>query len=156
SDFYALEVIQDLLAGGKTGRLYKKLVEKEKIANQVEAANSAGRYPGWFYVQVELLEGKDVRQAEKLVLAELKRLQAERGSEADLKRVRRRRLAAAIFHRESVHDLADSIARGLMTNDLDYLKTYLARVAAVTAADVQRVARKYFDPDGRVSVTSVP
>src|SRR5262249_6595542 len=65
-------------------------------------------------------------------------------------------LASTIFARESVHGLADSIAQGVTTNDLDFLKNYLPRVQAVTAADVQRVAKKYLDPDKAVVVWSVP
>jgi zinc protease len=156
ADFYALEVIQELLTGGKTGRLYKKLVEEDKIANLVASSNNAGRYPGWFAVQVELLQGQDAKGGEKKVLAELKRLQTIPVTGAELKRVRRRLLAGTIFGRESVHDLSVSIARGVMINDVDILKTYLAKVTAVTAKDIRRVARKYFDPGQRVTVFSIP
>jgi zinc protease len=155
-DFYALEVLQAVLSNGKTGRLYKKLVEGTAIASAVDTADSAGRYPGWFGLQVQLLQGKDRHEAEKLVLAELKRVQDEPVSAAELKRAQRALLAGIIFNRESVQGLADSIARGVTTNDLDYLKTYLPRVAAVTPADVQAAARKYFDPQQRVVVWSVP
>src|SRR5262249_49698334 len=56
-DYYALEVIQALLSSGKTSRLYQKLVEQEPVASGVAASNNAGRYPGWFSVQMELLKG---------------------------------------------------------------------------------------------------
>src|SRR5437764_8049317 len=65
-------------------------------------------------------------------------------------------LASQIFAREGVHGLADSIAQGVTTNELDYLKSYLPRILAVTAKDVQRVAKEYFDPEKRVVVWSVP
>src|SRR5262249_34730078 len=57
---------------------------------------------------------------------------------------------------ESVHALADSIARGVTINDLDFLKNYLPRLQAVTAQDVQTVARKYFDPEQCGVIWSVP
>src|SRR5205807_7785705 len=95
-------------------------------------------------------------KTEKLVLAELKQLQDQPVSPAELKRVERDLIASSIFGRESVQSLADSIARGVTTNDLDYLKTYLPRLQAVTAQDVQAAARKYFDPQQRVVVWSVP
>jgi zinc protease len=155
-DFYVLEVLQALLSTGKTSRLYKALVEGAEIATVAESGNNAGRYPGWFSLYVELLKGKDRRQAEDLVLAELKRLGDQPVSPAELSRVQRGLLTHFIFERESVHNLADSLARGVTTNDLNYLKEYLPRIAAVTPQDVQRVARKYFDPDQRVVVWSVP
>jgi zinc protease len=155
-DFYPLEVVQGILSVGKTGRLYKKLVEQEAIASMVDTTNFAGRYPGWFAIQMELLKGKDRKQAEKLVLAEIEQLRDKPVSPDELQRVQRNLLAGAIFGRESVHALADSIARGVTTNDLDFLRTYLSRIQAVTARDVQEAARKYLDPERRVVVWSVP
>jgi len=155
-DFHALEVLQVLLSGGKTSRLYKKLVEGAEIASVAEASNSTGRYPGWFGFYVELLQGQDRAAAEKLLLAELKRLADEPISAAELKRAQQSIIAGAIYGRESVHALADSISQGVTTNDLDFVKNYLPKIAAVTPADVQRVAKLYFNPEQRVTVWSVP
>jgi zinc protease len=155
-DYAPLAVLERILGTGKTSRLYKGMVEGAEIASDVSASNSAGRYPGWFSIQVELLPGKDRTQAEKLVLEELAKLRDQPVGEAELKRAQRGILAGNLFNRESVHDLADSIARGVTVHDLDWLKRYLPSVLAVTAADVQRVARKYFDPEQRVAVWSIP
>jgi zinc protease len=155
-DYPVLEVIQSLLTGGKTGRLYKKLVEDETVASAVSAGDDAGRYPGWFSIQVQLLPGKEIKQAEKLVLDELQKLCDEPVHPAELKRVQQSVLTDSVFSRESAHDLADNLARGVTTNDLAFLKNYLPSIMAVTAQDVQRVARKYLEPKERVSVWSVP
>ncbi|MBL8796591.1 MAG: insulinase family protein [Planctomycetia bacterium] len=155
-DYYPLVVLQQVLSGGKTSRFYKKLIEGEEIATAAEAMISAGRYPGWCGVLVELLQGKSREQAEKLVLAEVKRLQDEPVSDAELKRVKQGIISSSIFGRENVHDLAENIAVGVSIQDLDYLKSYLPKINAVTAQDVQRVAKKYFNPEQRVTVWSVP
>jgi len=155
-DTYALDVLDSLLTSGKTSRLYKKFIEGEEIATSVSSANTGGRYPGWFTVQMELLRNKDVGSAEKLLLGELQKLRDEPVSEAELKRVKQTLLANTIFARESVHGLADSIARGVMVADLDFLKNYLPRILAVTAGDIQKAAKKYLDPEKRVAVWSVP
>src|SRR4029077_18838108 len=117
---------------------------------------SAGRFPGWFALQVEMIKGKDRARAEKIVFEELKALCDSPVSEAELKRIRRNVVSSAVFDRESVHSLADSIARGVTTNDLEYLKTYLPRLQAVAAEEVQAAARKYFDPQQSVVVSSLP
>jgi zinc protease len=155
-DAPVLDVIQGILTGGRTGRLYKKMVEGEEIAVTVSSGDSAGRYPGWFSVQVELLGDKDWKHAEKLVLKELQDLRDRKVGDAELKRVQQTWLTDAVFSRESVHGLADSIARGVTVSDLEHLKSYLPRIMAVTADDVQRVAKKYFDPETRVVVCSLP
>jgi zinc protease len=155
-DNVALSALEGILSNGKTSRLYKKLVEGEEVASDIGASNASGRYPGWFQLQVELLKGQDPDKIEKLVLAEIQRLADEPVSAAELKRVQEGILSGAVFGRESVHGLADSIARGVTTNDLEYLRTFLPRIMAVTPADVQRVAKKYLDPQKRVVVRSLP
>lgn len=156
ADYYPLEIIQMILSGGKTSRLYRKLVEGESIASDVSAGNNAGRYPGWFEVRMELLDGKSKEKAEQLVIAELQRLASEPISPEELKRVRRLLASGYVFGRESVHSLADSIARGVVDNDLEFLKSYLPKTLAVTPEQIQAAAKKYLDPQKRVVVWSVP
>jgi zinc protease len=154
-DYYALNVLEGVF-NFKSGRLYKKLVEGAEVATSATASNMGGRYPGWFAFQVELLPGKDRAGVEKLVLAEIQKIRDEGVTAAELKRVQENLVAGAIYARESAHGLADSIAQGVTTNDLDYLKKYLPRLLAVTAADVQRVAKTYLAADQNVVVWSVP
>ncbi len=149
-------MIEDLLAGGKTGRLYKKLVDELALASAVSASHSSGRYAGWFGVQVEVLDGKSREAAEKAVVEELKKLQQQPVSAEELARVKRGLLAHTVFARESVHGLADSIAQGVCTNDLDFLKTYLPRIQEVTQEDVQKAAREFFNFNQEVVVWSIP
>jgi len=154
--YYALEVIEDLLAGGKTGRLYKKLVDELALASEVSATHQSGRYAGWFGLQVEVLNGKSKEAAEKAVVEEIKKLQQEPVSPEELARVKRGLLAHTVFARESVHGLADSIAQGVCINDLEFLKNYLPRVQEVTQADVQKAAKEFFKFDQEVVVWSIP
>src|SRR5262249_11756909 len=130
-DCPALSVLEGVLGGGKTSRLYKGLVEGAEVASSASANHSAGRYPGWFALQVELLPGNDPDRVEKLVLEEVRRLRDQPVSAGELKRAQHALLAGAVFARESVHGLADNIARGVTTNDLDFVKNYLPRVLAV-------------------------
>ena len=155
-DAPALNVLSSILTGGRTGRLYKRLIEGEELCNSVDSNLSAGRFPGWFGIYIEMLVGKDRAKAEKIVLEELKKLQDQPVTDAELQRAKQGMLAGAIFDRESVHALADSIAQGVTIADLDYVKKSLPNLLAVTAKDVQRVAKEYFNPDKRVVVTSVP
>jgi zinc protease len=159
-DTYALQVIDVLLSGGKTSRLYRKLVEEEQLVNSVSTGSSPGRYAGWFSLQAELLpdkgDPKSRARLEEILLAELKRLVEEPVPAAELERVRRKLLASTIFTRESVHTMADTIATAVTQNDLDWLKQQLPRLLAVSPAEIQRVAQKYFGPEKRVAVWSIP
>ena len=155
-----LDVVQYVLADGRTSRLYRKLVEGERVALSVDAGNYAGRYPGWFAVSLDLLKGADRKKAEEMVFAELAKLAAEPVSDEELARARRKLLARFVFSRESVHNLADAVARvSTYPNGEDVAKffgDYLDRVLAVSKADVQAAAKKYLARDRACVVWSVP
>lgn len=155
-----LDIVQDILAAGKTSRLYRKLVEDERVASEVGAANYAGRYPGWFAVNVELLQGKDRKKAEELTLAELEKLAKEPVGDAELARARRKILASFVFSRESVHSLADTVARTSTypggEDPEKYWRNYLDTVLKVSKDDIQRVAKQFLDRNKAAVVWSVP
>lgn len=156
ADDYALSLIDNILAGGRTSRLYKKLVEDTRLCASVSTGSSTGRYAGWFAVQLEMLKGKDRAEAEALVFAELTRLAKEPVTEAELKRAKRSRLAAFVFSKEDVHSLADVISQSVTVHDVEYLQTYLDKTVAVTPADIQRAAAAYFPQAKSVVVWSLP
>lgn len=153
-DDFVLDVISQILNGGKTSRLYRKLIEELEIASDTSSRNQAGRYPGWVAIDVELLPEQSLAQAEAVVIAELERLAKEPVSEMELARARRQIAAGQIFYYEDIHELADSIAFGAAAGQPDYHGKYLANIVKVNAADVQRVARTILDPKKRVVVTS--
>jgi zinc protease len=152
----ALDVLSQILTGGKTGRLYRRLVEDRGLANEVASAHTTGRYPGYLSISVELLSGHDPQAAEQAVLDELRRLADEPVDAAELHRAQRSLIAGQIFDLEDVHDLADQIARTVAVTSLDGLRRYLPAVQAVTAAQVQQAARQYLDARQRAVVWSIP
>ncbi|MBA4065948.1 MAG: insulinase family protein [Isosphaera sp.] len=155
-----LDVVQYVLADGKTSRLYRKLVEDERVASEVDAGNYAGRYPGWFAVSLDLLKGKDRKKAEEMVFAELEKLAAEPVSDEELARARKKLLARFVFSRESVHSLADAVARTSTYPGGDdvakFFADYLTRLTAVSKADVQRAAKQCLARRQACVVWSVP
>jgi zinc protease len=155
-----LDVISSVLGDGRTSRLYRKLVEEERIASEASSFNSSGRYPGWFAVNAELLKGKDRTKAEDLIFAELEKLAADSVTDEELSRARRKILAGFVFSREDVHTLADTIARASTypggEDVAKYYSNYLTRLAAITKDDIRRVAKTYLGRKQSVIVWSVP
>ncbi len=156
ADDYALSLLDSILAGGRTSRLYKKLVEDTRLCASVSTGSTTGRYAGWFAVQLEMLKGKDRNAAEAIVFAELARLAKEPVTEAELKRAKRQRLASYIFSKEDVHSLADVISQSVTVHDVEYLQAYLDKTVAVTPADIQRAAAAHFPQAKSVVVWSLP
>jgi zinc protease len=154
-DMPALNVLESILTRGKGSRLYRALVEGA-VASSVSADHSPGRYPGWFAVQVELLPGADRASVEKLLLKEIAALREKPVGEAELNRAQEMMLSSIVFAREGTQSLATSIGEGVTNGDLEQVRRYLPSILAVTAADVQRVAKKYLARDRSVVVWSVP
>src|SRR5674536_87461 len=74
-DFYTLDLITDLLAGGESGRLHTKLVREKKLFSEINAYITADLDPGLIIVQVKLMKGTDIRHAEESVNQVIKNLQ---------------------------------------------------------------------------------
>jgi zinc protease len=160
ADDPVLDILTTILSDGRTSRLYRKLVEDERIASSVDAGNYSGRNPGWFAISVELLKGKDRKKAEEMVFAEIEKLAGESVGDEELNRARRKILASVVFGRESVHGLANSIASTTMypggEDVVKYYQDYLDRILAVSKADVQRAAKQYLARKSACVVWSVP
>jgi zinc protease len=155
-DAIPLDVVSTILSTGKTSRLHKRLIEDDGTGTQIETSNSDGRYPGWFSIQAELFKVEELKKVEDAINEELKKLATEGPTEAELQRVRRSMAAAHIFAHESVHELADTIARGVVANDMEFVRKYLPDLIKVTADDVKRVTKKYLIDRKPVVIESIP
>jgi zinc protease len=156
ADAIPLDIVSVILTHGKTSRLHRRLIEDDGTATSIDTSHSSGRYPGWFAVQAELFKVEELKKVEDAINQEIQDLAKEGPTEAELNRVRRTLIAAHIFAHESVHELADTIARGCLTNDMEFVRGYLPKLLNVTSADVKRVARKYLVEQKPVVIESIP
>lgn len=148
-DPYALELLAAILDGHDAARFNKKLVREDRIALSagVDYGNTA-RGPGMFYLYGSPSEGRSVADLEAALRAEIARIQKDGVSEAELKRTKAQLVAGQVYKLDSMFGQAMEIGQmeavGHSWKDVD---TMLERLQQVTAADVQAVAKKYFDDD---------
>ncbi len=148
-DSSALAVMSAILSG-RTGRLYKSLVEERKIATgEPYAYSSTSKYAGAFEVGAELAESADHHAVEAALLAELERLKNEPVPARELEKVKNQSLANSFRRLQSNFFLALQLMFYDALGDWTYLNESPARIQAVTAEDVQRVAKLYFPAEGR-------
>jgi zinc protease len=156
-DAPALNVLDAILSGGKSSRLYNSLVYDKQIA--VEAFSSADleHDAGLFMVGAVMANGHKIPEGEAALLAEVKRLRDAPPTAAELSEARNELLADALRQRETIEGRASAIGYALRVDgDANTVNTELAKLQAVTAADVQRVARKYLPDDRRMTITYLP
>ncbi|MDX2180656.1 MAG: pitrilysin family protein [Bryobacteraceae bacterium] len=146
-DDTVFDVLDGILAGGRTGMLYKELVEKRKIA--LAAATGSG-FPGVKYPNLYIFfalpnAGKTVDEVEKAMYEIIEGVKAKPVDETTLKRVKTTVRAGLIRQLDSNAGMAQNMATfHAMFGDWRKLFESVEEIDKVTAADVQRVAKEYF------------
>lgn len=146
---YALEVLANILDGGESARFAKNLIRGKEIA---ASANSGyygyGRLDNLLIITGIPAKGTSTEELKKALLNEVDILKNELVSEAELKRVKAQVIAGEVFERDSIQHMA-TLLGSLETVGLGhrYIDQYVPGVLAVTAQQIQEVAKKYLIED---------
>jgi zinc protease len=143
-DALALEVVAQILAGGKNSRLYRSLVD-EKLAAQVSSSPSAYRDPGLFGVLVILNSGVKHEEVEKKILAEYRKIQDKGVSTEELERVKRQMLAQAVYSWDGTQGVVDGLSGMDAAGDWTLFPKYRDLIQKISSEDIRQAAKKYLD-----------
>ena len=153
----ALTVMATILSGGRSGRFYEAIVREKQLATNVSAGSSESRGPGLFNVVGMMQPGKSAADLEAAIDTEIEKLKT--GPIADWEIEKARTGARSGF----VNSVGSSLQRAILLSQYamfydkpDLINTRAESIAKVTAADVQRAARRYLVKTGRTVVTTAP
>lgn len=156
-DSDALRVADAILSAGESSRLYHALVYTQQIAAEIESDANELEDAGLFIMGAILSEGKKVEDAEKSLLAEIKKLQDAPVSAAELDKAKNQMITNQLRERETSNGKALALGEAaVLLGDAARVNTDLDRLQAVTAADVQRVMKKYFTDTNRLVLYYLP
>ena len=159
-DDAALDVLSDILSGGRTGLIYKELVRDKKIALGAASQDTfpSGKYPSLFLFYVVPGQGHSIEENEKELYKIIEHVKKDKVDDATINRVRVKLRAALIRKLDSNSGLASELCSySVNFGDWKKLFTQLEEYNKVTADDVQRVARKYLIETTRtVAYTQAP
>jgi len=147
-DEAVFDVIADLM-NGRTGRLYKSLIEEDSIAAQASAGNRAMRYAGSFSFSALPKGDAELADLEAAWYEELDKLKTELVSERELQKVKNQAAADNFRGLQDNSSLFFQLAITEAYGGYDYLNEYPKRIASVTPEDIQRVAKEYFEEHER-------
>ena len=156
-DYYALRILGDILSGGRTGRLYKALVDPG-IANGANARMGEALGPDLFNVTMTITPNGDLAKAESVLNAEIQRVQQSGVTQDEIDTaLARERVEAIRAVRRRRWDLpAASVWMPFCSTIPTASTKRCPNLQAVTPADVQRVAKKYLVPANRSVVITEP
>jgi zinc protease len=155
-----LDLATDILANGKTSRLYRRLVFEERIATDVSAAQNSREIAGFVQIGATAAPGHPVADLERAIVEEVARLAAEGPTDDELERGRVQTEAQFVFRLQTVGGFggkSDQLnAYNTFLGSPDYFDRDLARYQSATARSVQEAVRTHLDHPRRVSLSIVP
>lgn len=152
-----LDLLSNILAGGRNSRLYKRLVYDLQIAQDVSAFQASSQLSSFFAIIVTARGGHTLNEIEKLVQEEINKLKNEPPADRELQRAVNQYEASFLRRLESVDAKADQLnSYFMLTGNPDYFNEDLARYKAIEAKDLRAVALTFLRDDGRVILSIVP
>lgn len=145
----ALQVLEDILGGGPTSRLYKSLVVDQKIATNASFSYSGTSWDdGTIGITATPAPGHSLDEVEEAIEEQLRVLIRDGITDEELKDSITRMQAEAIFARDSISGPAMIIGYSLVTGStLDDIETWPSQIEAITKRDINLVTQKYINPD---------
>ncbi|WP_415398318.1 M16 family metallopeptidase [Sulfurimonas sp. CS5] len=144
-DQVTLSVISEILYSGKSSRLYKELIDKKRLVNQVYAYNMENIDPGLFIFLASCNPGVKAEDVEKELIEQIELMKTSKVTKAELDKVKINSKADFIYSLESSTSVANLYGSYLVRGDLTPLLTYEEDIKKITAKKVQDAANKYFN-----------
>lgn len=156
-DSYAIDVLARIFSGGQSSRAYKRLVYDEQLCMYAGGQFETREDPALFYVFAFMNPGHTTDEAETALYEELDKLKNEPLTERELQKAKNQIEAELIGQMESIDQKAMALGNyETLTGDYTNMFGEMDKYIAVTADDVMRVAKKYFNSRNRTVVTLIP
>lgn len=152
-DAYILDYISSILTGGNSSRMYKRMVEEDKVALQVLAFNQANQDYGT-YTMGALIKGDPDFDAIKATMDdEIKKLQTELISEKEYQKLQNQFETRFVQSNSRVEGIASSLASyNMLKGDTSLINKELDIYRSITREDIKRVANEYLNANQRLEL----
>lgn len=154
-DSYVLQVLDNILANGKSSRFYNALIDKNK---SIRAWNDHSLFhdPSLFISYSYLAPGATHKETEQIILAEIEKIKNEGVTADEVKRALNQISAETIYDRDGSYSIASQINEAIAMGDWTYFTTFLENIRKVTAAEIKEVANKYFIEESSTTGYFIP
>ena len=155
-----LDLVADVLAGGKTSRLYRALVYEQRVATEVAASQNSRELSGYFQVVATAAPGRTLAELDAAIVREMDGVRADGPTAAEIERGVAQAEAHFISRLQTVGGFggkSDQLnAYNVFLGDPSFFDRDLARYRNADSAGITRAARSWLRPEGRVAISVVP
>jgi len=146
-NFYATDLISDILSAGQSGRLNQQLVKNLRLFSDISAFVSGDIEAGLFVITGKLMKGVAMADAEAALLEEIDKICNQAIEDAELQKVKNRFEAMMAFSEMRVLDKAMNLAYYELLGDAAQVNELLQRYASVSSVEINSEAKKLFTPE---------
>ncbi|MBL7847691.1 MAG: insulinase family protein [Cyclobacteriaceae bacterium] len=139
-DYYAADLLTDVLGRGESSRLYRQLVKEKEIFTSISSFGMGSLDPGLVVVSGRLQEGRSFEEAERAVDEILASVVEEDISDEELEKVKNQAESTLEFGEVEVMNRAMNLAFSALSGDPNHVNQEASRIAAVTKVDIRRMA----------------
>lgn len=147
ADFYTADLVSDLLSGGDSSRLYRRLVRERHLLSQVNAYITGDVDPGLFIFTGQLLPETTVEEAEAAFMEEMAELQNTDVPPAEMEKVKNKFEANTLFGELNVMNKALNLGFYEMLDDLELINREVSLYRAINTDSVRDFSRRTFRPE---------
>ena len=143
-DFFATDLISDILSRGHSSRLHNTLVKEQRLFTNIDAFVGGSMDSGLFYIAGKLAPNITMQEAERGINAEIDRLKANMVSDDELRKVKNKVISAHMFSELNVLNKAMNLATSELMGDANLVNKQIEFYEAVTKDNIQNIAQGIF------------
>lgn len=155
-DFYANDLLSDILSNGPSARLFQSLIKEQRLFSDVNAYIAGDRDPGLFTVTGRLMPEVSMENAENAILNELNIMANEGPGDYELQKVKNKIESNLVFGEIHYLNKAMNLAQFELLGDVEEINREPEHYRSVTVKDVKTVAQKVFAPENCSTLYYLP
>lgn len=145
-EYYATDLLSDILGGGASSRLYQSLVKEKQLFANISCYHFGSLDRGLFTIEGQLIEGVNIQEAENAIEVELDKVRNSVIDERELQKVQNKTESVMAFEDMSVMNRAGSLAFYELLGDGELMNSEFKKYQAVTVNDIHSVASTILKP----------
>lgn len=143
-NFYACDIISDILSNGQSSRLYINLIKNSRLFSGIDAYVSGDADPGLFIFSGKLSEGTDIEQAEAAIDSEISKFISEAISDRDVQKVINKTEARISYSEINYQNKASNLAFFDFLGDVDLINSEGSRYSCINVDKIKNTAAEVF------------
>ena len=155
-EFYAIDTITDILAQGRSSRLYRRLLKEKNLFSQIDAYVTGNTDEGLLVIEGRPADGVSTDEALAAIWAELDLLINEAVEERELLKLQHHFESTIVFSEISIMNKAQNLGLFELLKEAEFMNNEVAIYMAITPDDIQRAARNCFRKENAAGLIYLP